>query len=174
MTRSVPRPWSGPCTGRPVVVGVAPGQPPYVVDAAARLAANLGTGLVCAWVDETHVVVEREPDGALDLLPVDPDADEAAREAPDDELVAWLAGLLEPLGVPWRYVYVTGEAARGLAHVADEHAASFIVVGVRRPGLASWMNQLVGGSVGGHLAHSQARPVVLVPAPRATGAGASA
>ena len=138
MTRSAPRPWSGPHSGHPVVVGVEPGQPPHVVAAAARLAAGLRTGLVCAWVDPTHVVVDREPGGALDLMPVDPDADETARDAPDDELVALLAGLLEPLGVPWRYVYVTGEVARGLAHVADEHDASLIVVGVRRPGEIGW------------------------------------
>jgi nucleotide-binding universal stress UspA family protein len=148
-----------------VLVGIEPGQSPRVVDEAAALAGSLHAGLVCVWVDPAHLVAEREPDGSVDLLPVDPDRDDRDDESPDDAIAAVLAARLGPTGVPWRFVYATGEAARGLALVADEHDARMIVVGTHRPGLMHWMNQLVSGSVAGRLAHTQRRPVLLVPAP---------
>ncbi len=164
VTRSLSRPWSAPVTGRPVVVGVEPSQPDRVVEEAAGLARSLGTGLVCVWVDPAHLVAEREPDGSLDLVPVDSDRDDEDEEPPDDAIVARLGRCLEASGVPWRFVHTTGEAARGLTAAADEHDARMIVVGTHRPGLAHWMNQLISGSVAGRLAHTQRRPVLLVPA----------
>jgi nucleotide-binding universal stress UspA family protein len=164
MTRSVPRPWSAPVTGRPVLVGVEPAQSDRVVAEAADLARSLGTGLVCVWVDAAHLVAEREADGSVDLVPVDSDHDEDGEGSPDDAVAAHLAASLGPTGVPWRFVYATGEAARGLAAVADEHDARIIVVGTHRAGLAHWMSQVVSGSVAGRLAHTQHRPVLLVPA----------
>ena len=165
VTRSLSRPWSAPVTGRPVLVGVEPSQPDRVVEEAAALAKSLGTGLVCVWVDPAHLVAEREPDGSLDLVPVDSDHDEEPDEALDAAVAARLATCLGPTGVPWRFVYSTGEAARGLKAAADEHDARMIVVGTHRPGLAHWMNQVISGSVAGRLAHTQSRPVLLVPAP---------
>ena len=165
MSRSFPRPWSAPAPEHPVLVGVEPGQSPRVVAEAAALAASLRTGLVCVWVDPAHLVAEREPNGSVDLLPVDSDRDDDEDESPDDAVASRLAARLGPTGVPWRFVYVTGEAARGLASVADEHDARLIVVGTHRPGLAHWMNQVMSGSVAGRLAHTQRRPVLLVPAP---------
>ncbi len=164
MTHSFPRPWSMPAPAHPVLVGIEPGQSPRVVDEAATLARSLGAGLVCVWVDPAHLVAAREPDGSVDLLPVDSDHDDRDDESPDDAIAARLAARLDPTGVPWRFVYTTGEAARGLARVADEHGARIIVVGTHRPGLMHWMNQLVSGSVAGRLAHTQRRPVLLVPA----------
>ena len=165
VTRSLSRPWSAPTSGRPVLVGVEPSQPDRVVQEAAALAQSLGTGLVCVWVDASHLVAEREADGSLDLVPVDSDHDEESDESPDEAVAARLAACLAPTGVPWRFVYATGEATRGLAAAADEHDARMIVVGTHRPGLAHWMNQVVAGSVAGRLAHTQPRPVLLVPAP---------
>ncbi len=163
MTRSIPRPWSAPAPARPVLVGVEPSQSACVVEEAAGLAKALGAGLVCVWVDPAHLVAGHEFDGSLDLATVDSDHDEDD-ESPDDALAATLARRLDPLGVPWRFVYATGEAARGLKAVADEHDARMIVVGTHRPGLVHWMNQMVSGSVAGRLAHTQRRPVLLVPA----------
>ncbi len=164
MTRAVSHPWSAPAAGRPVVVGVEPSQDPWVVREAASIARSLGVGLVAAWIDPTHMVAEREPDGSLDLVPVDSDRDEEGDEAPDDALFRRLAATLDPTGVPWRFVYATGEPARGLRAVADEADAVLVAVGTRRPGFGFWMNQLVGGSVAGRLAHLQHRPVLLIPA----------
>lgn len=163
MTRYVPRPWSAPTSGQPVVVGVEPAQDPWVVREAASIAKSIGVGLVCAWIDPTHVVAEHEPDGSLDLVPVDSDRDEDADEAPDEALAARLAVTLEPTEVPWRFVYATGEAAHGLREVADECDARLIAVGTHRRGLGFWMNQLIGGSVAGRLAHTQHRPVLVIP-----------
>ena len=165
MSHSFPHPWSAPAPAHPLLVGVEPGQSPRVVEEAAALAKSLGTGLVCVWVDPAHLVAEREPDESVDLVPVDPDHDEGDDEAPDDAIAARLAARLDPTGVPWRFVYATGEAARGLASVADQHDARMIVVGTHRPGLVHWMNQVVSGSIAGRLARTQRRPVLLVPAP---------
>ena len=165
MTRSIPRPWSAPAPARPLLVGVEPSQSGRVVDEAADLAKSLGTGLVCVWVDAAHLVAEREADGSVDLVTVDSDHDEDDEESPDDAIAARLAARLDSTGVPWRFVYATGEAARGLKSVADEHDARLIVVGAHRAGLAHWMSQVISGSVAGRLAHTQHRPVLLVPAP---------
>lgn len=65
-------------------------------------------------------------------------------------------------------VPVTGVSALAddmLALVADEHDARTTVVGTHRPGLVHWMSQVVASSVAGRLAHTQRRPVLLVPAP---------
>ena len=176
MARSFPHPWSAPAPAHPVLVGIEPGQSPRVVEEAAALASSLHTGLVCVWVDSSHLVAEREADGSVDLVTVDSDHDEADDETPDEAIASGLAARLAPTGVPWRFVYTTGEAARGLALVADEHDARIIVVGTHRPGLMHWMNQMAAGSVAGRLAHQQRRPVLLVPAPphgaRTTGSAA--
>jgi nucleotide-binding universal stress UspA family protein len=166
VSRSRPHPWSLPdgtdVPARPVVLGVEPGEDPAVVRGAAQLALDLGTGLVCAWVDESHVVAATEADGTLDVVPVDADHDEDLDDAPPEgDLLDHLAALLTD--VPWRLVYVVGDTTRGLAAVAQEYDARLVAVGTRRPGLTGWMHEVVGGSIGGRLAHTQARPVVLLP-----------
>ncbi|MDM7854118.1 adenine nucleotide alpha hydrolase family protein [Cellulomonas alba] len=165
MTRTRPHPWSLPAgtepPARPVVVGVEPLQDPTIVLHAALLARRMGTGLACVWVDEAHVA-RTQPDGGLALTPVDPDHDEEPEgPAPEADLLRQLTGLLHDL--PWRLVYVVGETTRGLTAVAAKYDAPFIAVGTRRPGFGGWMHEVVGGSVGGRLSHTQARPVLLLP-----------
>lgn len=166
MSRSRPHHWHGgeAPSGRPVVVGVVPGQPPWVVQQAAELALATGGGLVCAWVDGSRVLVGEEPDGTITTTPLDPDQDDDGRRlAAEKEMNRHLKHDLVVVDVPWLFVYTVGEAARGLTAVADEHDARVIAVGPRRPGIGGWMNQVVGGSVAGRLAHTQHRPVMIIP-----------
>src|SRR5699024_10806993 len=78
-------------------------------------------------------------------------------------LMADLRRHLEGREVSWRFVYTAGEAPRGLARVAREYQAPAVVVGSRRPGPGGWMNEMFGGSVAGHLSHTQETPVLVVP-----------
>lgn len=181
MRRIAVHPWSAPSPGRPVVLGVHPDQDASTVRKAAQIARGLSTGLVCVWVDPAHVLIAREPDGSLDVTPTDPDHVDEDDEVgpagapddpaptgrgPDDRLAGWLADLLDPTGVPWRFVHTVGEPTHGLRGVAAEYDAVLIAVGARRGGLGAWMNELIGGSVAGRLAHTQHRPVLVVPPPR--------
>ncbi|MGY4642298.1 universal stress protein [Cellulomonas sp. URHB0016] len=173
MSRTRPRPWSGPVPLHPVVVGVHPDQDRTVVVQAAGIARALGTGLVCVWVDPSQVTVGREPDGTLDTTPMDPDRDDDVDDDLDGSpaealLFAHVSALLVHAGISWRFEYVTGETARGLHAAAEAHDAPLIAVGTRRPGLGGWMAEVVGGSVAGHLAHTQDRPVLVVPAQHGT------
>lgn len=164
MSRTRPRPWSGPVPERPVVVGVQPDQPPTVVEQAVGFARALGTGLVCVWVDPSQVVVTVEDDGTWDTTPVDPDRDDGVDGSPAEAaLFAHVRDQLAGAGVPWRFEYAAGETARGLHAAAESHDAPMIVVGTRRPGFGGWMTEVVGGSVAGRLAHTQRRPVLVVP-----------
>ena len=150
----------------PVVLGVVPDQPASTVLQAAGLAAALGTGLVCVWVDGSRVVVAEQPDGALTTTPLDPDEDDDGRppEA-EQEVDRHLKSVLADVRHPWLFVSTVGETVRGLTAAAEQHDARRIAVGARRSGIAGWMNQLVGGSVAGRLAHTQGRPVVVLPHP---------
>jgi len=164
MSRTRPRPWSGPVPERPVVVGVQPGQDPAVVRQAAGFARTLGTGLVCVWVDPSQVVVTLEADGTWDTTPMDPDRDDEPDGSPAEAaLFARLDDLLAGGDVPWRFEYAAGETARGLHAAAEAHDAPLIAVGTRRPGFGGWMTEVVGGSVAGRLAHTQDRPVLVIP-----------
>ena len=164
MSRTRPRPWSGPEPARPVVVGVQPHQDATVVEQAAALARALGTGLVCVWVDPTQVVVGQEPDGTWDTTPLDPDRDDDLDGSQaEPALFAHVEALLAGSGISWRFVYTTGETARGLHAAAESHDAALIAVGTRRPGFGGWMTEVVGGSVAGRLAHTQDRPVLVIP-----------
>ncbi len=164
MTRSEAHAWHGePHPGsRAVVVGVVPGQSGRVVRVAARLAVGLQAALVCVWVDGSRQATTPAPDGGS------PAADADLPE--DASVVAGEVELAEALDVqlavhpgPWRFEYGVGDIAGGLTAAAIEHDAWLIVLGARRPGLAGWMNQMVGGSLAGHLAHTQPVPVTVVP-----------
>ncbi|GIG21065.1 hypothetical protein Cch01nite_17890 [Cellulomonas chitinilytica] len=164
MSRTRPRPWSGPVPERPLVVGVQPDQAPTVLEQAAGIALALGTGLVCVWVDPSQVVVTVEPDGTWDTTPVDPDRDDDVDGSPAEAtLFTHVRDLLADAGVPWRFEYAVGETARGLHAAAEAHDAALIAVGTRRPGFGGWMTEVVGGSVAGRLAHTQDRPVLVIP-----------
>lgn len=164
MNRSLPHHWHGGAVppGRPVVVGVVPDQQPVVVQEAGALAQSMGVGLICVWADASHVFVGDEPDGAFDATPLDPDQDDDAGTA-DADLERRLERDLADVAVPWLFVYTVGETARALAAVAAQHDARLVAVGPRRPGLVGWMDEAVGGSVAGRLAHTQHRPVLIVP-----------
>ncbi|WP_372593480.1 universal stress protein [Actinotalea sp.] len=166
MTRSAPHRWHGdPVHGsRSVVVGVMPGQTGRVVRVAARLATGLGSALVCVWIDSSRTATGVEPDGTVLTTPLDPDRVDDGDEVPGEvELTEALDVQLGSHPGPWRFEYAVGDVAAGLAAAAVEHDAWMIVVGARRPGLAGWMNQMVGGSLAGHLSHTQPVPVVIVP-----------
>lgn len=155
--------------GGPVVVGVVPRQQPTVVREGAALAHDLAVGLVCVWVDGSRVYLGEAPDGTVFTTPLDPDQDDDRREAAEQEMRAQLEESLAGAEVPWTFVYTVGEVAHGLAGAAREYDARLIVVGARSAGLGGWMSQLIGGSVAGRLAHTQHRPVVVVPPGRRHG-----
>ncbi|MDM7831127.1 universal stress protein [Cellulomonas edaphi] len=164
MSTARSRGWSGPTPAEVVVVGVHAGQDARVVDSAADLAARLGAGLVAVWVDPGHMVVGREADGTLDLTPVDPDDDDVLGQIEAaDELAERIGRHLAGAGTTWRFVYAAGEVASELARVSAQHPTVYVVVGSRRPGLTGWVNEAIGGSVAGRLAHTQPVPVVVVP-----------
>ncbi|BDZ41722.1 hypothetical protein GCM10025865_10210 [Paraoerskovia sediminicola] len=149
-----------------LVVGVDPGHCEAVLRGAARLAERLGARLVCVWVDPT-AAVETGPDGAPVLVPVDPDAggegDGPEVSARVEREVAAAVGT----SVAWDFVRSAGEVAHGLASVARDRDALMIAVGAHKPGLSGWRERLIGGSVAGHLAHLQERPVVILANPGA-------
>lgn len=173
MTRSAPHSWHGtPDPQRPtIVVGVMPGQAAAVVRAAASIAAAMSASMVCVWSDAGRSLVARQVDGALVTTPLDPDRLDAGDDVPADEaLHEELAAELADHDGPWLLVYTVGEVARSLVEASREHSASMIVVGTHRPGLAGWMNHAIGGSVAGHLSHTQHLPVTIIPQdPQAVG-----
>ncbi|MCH6471415.1 universal stress protein [Sinomonas terrae] len=146
----------------PVVAGVTPGQSLAVIHRAADLARSLGVRLVCVHADPS-TVQEREADGRISVLPIDPDAvdDDAARVRA--ELFHGLRDQLEGTGLEWHFTAVSGEPAKVLGAFAEEAGASLIVVGTRERGIGTRFEELIGGSVATHLAHGQNRPVVIVP-----------
>ncbi|WP_051385633.1 universal stress protein [Actinokineospora inagensis] len=75
-----------------------------------------------------------------------------AAEAYADELRLDATRYLDPIGVPWEVVHMTGDAARGLEAAAEQAGADCIVVGRSRH-----------GKVPRALITDAARPVVVVP-----------
>ncbi|WP_334170601.1 universal stress protein [Sinomonas sp.] len=146
----------------PVVAAVTPGQSLAVLHRAADLARGLGVGLLCVHADPS-TVEEREADGRISILPIDPDVvdDDAARIR--IELFHGLRDELEGSGLEWHFAAVSGEPAKAIGAYAEQMEASFIVVGTRERGIATRFEELVGGSIATHLAHGQNRPVVVVP-----------
>lgn len=163
MTITRDHPWVGEPQENPVVVGIEPGQDPRVLDRARSFAQRLGTGLLCVWVDPGHVVVSAEMAGSVATVPAAPDAADDDPSEVESELIEYVQQHLQGREVSWRFVYTAGEVARGLARVGREYQAPVLVVGSRKPGFAGWMNEMIGGSVGGHLAHTQEIPVLVVP-----------
>lgn len=166
MTITRDHPWVGEPQDHPLVVGIEADQDPRVLDRSRELAEKLGTGMLCVWVDPGHVVAAAEMAGA-GTVPVAPDQGTTDTTEVESALIAHVQRHLAGREVPWRFVYTAGDVARGLSRVAREYQAPMMVVGSRRPGFAGWMNELIGGSVGGHLAHTQDIPVLVVPLPSA-------
>ena len=144
-----------------VVVGVADGRSDAVVLVAAEFAQRSDAELVCAVVDEAHyAAVDRS--GRAVVVPIDPDA-------VDDDERDWagiedrLHDVLDHRHVDWSVRFVTGEPSAAITAVAFDVDALMIVIGTQRPTIARSFRELFAGSIAAHLAHRQARPIVVVP-----------
>lgn len=147
----------------PVLAGVIPGQPPAVIRHAASLALSMGVELLCAYADVTTYMVEEEPDGSVESMPIDPDGIDDDAEDIAASLRARISSELDGSGVRWSFRALAGEPAHALRHLAETAHASVIVVGTREPGIGHRLEELLTGSVAVHLAHHQHRPVLVVP-----------
>ena len=133
------------------------------------MATTMGAGLVCAWVDSTQVIYGASLDGTRLITPLDPDQSADTSHALNERVHRFVAEHLADRQVPWRLESTVGDIASGLTEIADQWQACLIAVGGRRPGFTGWMNELIGGSIGGHLVHTQSRPVLVIPGARAKG-----
>lgn len=158
-----PSTWPEQRPERLIVVGVDSEQRPSIVQEVAALAATMSAGLVCAWVDSTQVVYGATLDGTRLITPLDPDQAADSSDALRSQVHEHLAGLLADSPVPWRLETAVGDIASGLTEVANTWDADIIAVGGRRPGFSGWMNEVIGGSIAGHLVHTQSRPVLIIP-----------
>jgi nucleotide-binding universal stress UspA family protein len=148
--------------GSRILVGVTPGQPPVVLEAAARFARAFEAELVCTYVDAGRVITSFDPDGALLTTPIDPDGDEGELRFPVD-LEADIADRLGGSGVAWTTTVVAGEPADALRREAERVSAELIVLGTRERGRWQGVVDFFAGSLAARLAHRQPRPVVVVP-----------
>lgn len=149
--------------GGSIVVGVFPGQPDRVILEAAEFARRFNAELVCVQVNTAGYLVYETPDGMVSSLPFDPDLPELDDPGFDPELTLHLGHLLDAAGVAWSARSLTGDVPTSLAALADELNASLIVVGTRRHGLRSSVQEFFAGSVAAQLSHRQPRPVVVIP-----------
>lgn len=65
--------------------------------------------------------------------------------------------------VEWRFVVVSGNPARQLLRLAEDHHAAAIVIGADTPGWVAHVRRFASGTVPAHLVHRQRVPVVVVP-----------
>ncbi|MCG2798114.1 MAG: universal stress protein [Cellulomonas sp.] len=148
--------------GRPLVVGIVPGQPELVALTAQAWARAVGApALYFAYADTSRVVVTEHEDGTVDHQPVDPDgADDEWREV-GAQIERMLTEVVHD--VPWQFRFLAGRPDRALTHLARAVDASALVVGTRAPGAGARLRSWVEGSVAVRLSHHQHRPVLLVP-----------
>lgn len=150
--------------GNPLVVGIAPGQPDVVVRTAAHWAKSIGgAGLVCIYVDPSHYVIEELPDGTVRHAAIDPDSDGEAWRQKSAALQAYLARTLDPLGIPWTFVYSAGRADRAITHLARAVNAPAIVVGARQPSWREKGRDFFTHALSQNLVRHQHRPVLVIP-----------
>ena len=148
---------------RSIVVGVTPTQPPAVLDHAVRFARAFDAVLVCANVDPSSYVVAEHPDGSIESLPIDPDAPEETTSPLEGELANRIRAVAGQASVEVDFRQLAGDIAHALGRLGDVLLAEMIVVGSRRRGVWSGLQEFFGGSVAAHLAHRQHRPVVVIP-----------
>ncbi|MBB2996329.1 universal stress protein [Paeniglutamicibacter cryotolerans] len=146
----------------PIVAGIMPGQPLAVVRHCAALASGLNVGIVFVYVDASRYLVKEKGDtSAL----IDPDGIDEPGDG--DRLIGLLRQRIDVelagTAIDWALVSEAGEPARSLNRLADRVQASVILVGTRERGVEALLEELVMGSVAVHLAHHQARPVMIVP-----------
>ncbi|HTF41222.1 MAG TPA: universal stress protein, partial [Propionibacteriaceae bacterium] len=126
--------------------------------------------LVCAHVDPGRYVVEELPDGSVASLPLDPDLPELKDTDFDQGLVAQIRTAVADDSLELSFRELAGDVAYALTRLADILDVEMIIVGSRRGGVRAGLKQFLTGSVAAHLAHRQARPVVVIPvAPVAEG-----
>ena len=145
-----------------LVAAVVTGTAPRVLREATDLAAALGTEVLAVWVDPSRRVVARHPDGTVDSVPIDPDAD----DEPDTRVAGALQRVVDtgtPSGAAVTLWTTAGDPAEEIARLAEHVHARLIVVGTRKPGLAHHVAEFFTGSVAAHLAHQQSRPVLVIP-----------
>jgi len=149
----------------PVIVGLHRGQSQAVLLEAARLAAELGRPLLCAYVSEDSYLTEWDkPDTVAgeSLHPSEVGAGERdALLALTGAIEAALDGIDGPES--WSLRLLAGDPAKALGRLAGETDARLIVVGTHRRGFTNTLENWLAGSVGARLTHDQWRPVVVVP-----------
>ena len=148
---------------RSIVVGVTARQPPAVMSSATRFAEKFDAVLICANVDPGSYVVTEHPDGSIEALPIDTDAPELTSRPFDAELAGRIRTVAEPAGVNVEFRQLAGDIAHALGRLAEAVQAEMIVVGTRRRGVWSGLQEFFSGSVAAHLAHRQQLPVVVIP-----------
>lgn len=154
---------AGNQSDRFVVVGVTARQPPAVLDHAVRFAGHFKALLVCAHVAEGNYVVAEHPDGSVTSRPIDPDLPEWDTAVFDAALADRIQEVGREQRVRVEFRELAGDVAHALGRLAEVLRADMIIVGSRRPGVRSSLQEFLGGSVAAHLAHRQHRPVVVVP-----------
>lgn len=160
---TAPSNWPTPAPDRIVVVGVDGEQRANVVTQAAAMAATMQAGLICAWVDATQVIYGASLDGTRLITPLDPDQAADTSDALRGRVYRHIVDELADVDVPWRFEHTVGDIATGLTEVSEAWNATVIAVGGRRPGFSGWMSEVIGGSIAGHLIHTQHRPVLVIP-----------
>ena len=163
--REVPQPAPHriePAAGRPLVVGVVPGQSPLVALTAATWAQATGGSLYCGYADPTRIVDQEFPDGTVRHSPLEPDREDDDWRSRRDQLQRQLDEALAGSPVGWELRYLAGRADRALTHLARAVGASAIVVGARQA-RGERVHDFFAEAVGLHLARHQHRPVLVVP-----------
>ncbi|WP_285116749.1 universal stress protein [Leifsonia sp. fls2-241-R2A-40a] len=151
-----------------VVVGVHRGQSTTVVAEAARLADELGRPLLCGYVGEDTYLAEWDKPDAVAEESLHPTAvgagDGEAALALSTAIGEALDEVRDDRPPPsWALRLLAGDPAKALGRLASEVDARLIVVGTRRRGMASALEDRLAGSVAARLAHDQLIPVVVVP-----------
>lgn len=145
-----------------LVAAISGNTAPLVLREATDLAAALSTDVLAVHVDPSRRVVARHPDGTVDSVPIDPDAD----DQPDTRAADALRRVVDHLphsSATVTLVTTAGDPAEEIARLAEHFHARLIVVGTREPGLAHHLAEFFTGSVAARLAHQQPRPVLVIP-----------
>lgn len=163
--REVPQPAPHriePVAGRPLVVGVVPGQPSVVALTAATWAQAMGGRLLFGYADPTRIVDQELADGTVRHSPLEPDREDDDWRRRRDQLQAQLAETMAGSAATWELRYLAGRADRALTHLARAVGAAAIVVGARQA-RGERVHDFLAESVGLHLVRHQHRPVLVVP-----------
>lgn len=147
---------------RVVLAAVVTTSAPVVLREATAVARAMTLDVVALHVDASRQVIARHPDGSVDSVPLDPDAD----DEPDPHELGVLRQLVDTVRdeeCAVRLIEGAGNPAEEIALLAEHLEARMIVVGTREQGLAHGLAKLLTGSVAVHLAHHQYRPVLVVP-----------